>query len=100
MSKNLNYISLFSSAWVGCFWFKEEWFQCIATNELLEKRLEIQKLNNKCKSKSWYILWDIREKEVKDALYKEVWDKHINVIIATPPCQGISVANHKKQRNK
>ena len=41
------YISLFSSAGVGCYGFKMENFECIATNELLENRLEIQKNNNK-----------------------------------------------------
>ena len=43
------YISLFSSAGVGCYGFKLEGFECIATNELLEKRLNIQKLNKKLK---------------------------------------------------
>ena len=46
------YISLFSSAGVGCYGFKQEGFECIATNELLEKRLNIQKLNKKCKFES------------------------------------------------
>ena len=41
------YISLFSSAGVGCYGFKLEGFECIATNELLEKRLNIQKINHK-----------------------------------------------------
>lgn len=31
------YISLFSSAGVGCYGFKQEDFECIATNELLQK---------------------------------------------------------------
>ena len=47
MSK-LTYISLFSSAGVGCYGFKMEGFDCVATNELLPKRLEVQKCNNKC----------------------------------------------------
>ena len=42
------YISLFSSAGVGCYGFKQEGFQCIASVELLEKRLKIQRFNNKC----------------------------------------------------
>jgi len=33
--KNLTYISLFSSAGVGCFGFKQQNFHCIATNEYL-----------------------------------------------------------------
>ncbi|WFQ90683.1 type II restriction modification system adenine/cytosine DNA methyltransferase subunit [Mycoplasma feriruminatoris] len=62
------YISLFSSAGVGCYGFKLEDFECIATNELLEKRLNIQKLNNKCKYNSGYIKGDITLKETKDLI--------------------------------
>lgn len=46
--KTLNeptYISLFSSAGIGCYGFKLEGFECIATNELITRRLEIQKFN-------------------------------------------------------
>ena len=103
MNKPLTYISLFSSAGIGCFGFKQHGFECIATNELLEKRLKIQLYNKKCKYKSGYILGSIVEDEIRDKLYKELnlWkDKHAvkspDVIIATPPCQGMSIANHKK----
>lgn len=97
------YISLFSSAGVGCYGFKQEKFECIATNELIERRINIQKSNNKCKYDTGYIQGDITKKETKDLLYEEIefWKKHekiknVDVIIATPPCQGMSVANHKK----
>lgn len=40
MSKPLTYISLFSSAGVGCYGFKQNGFECIATNEILTKRLK------------------------------------------------------------
>ena len=49
MKNKLTYISLFSSAGVGCFGFKQNNFECIATNEILTKRLKIQVYNNKCK---------------------------------------------------
>ncbi len=39
MKKPLTYISLFSSAGVGCFGFEENGFECIATNEILTKSL-------------------------------------------------------------
>ena len=57
----LTYISLFSSAGVGCYGFKMEGFDCVATNELLPKRLDFQKCNNKCKYDSGYILCDNEE---------------------------------------
>lgn len=102
--KKLTYISLFSSAGVGCYGFKMENFECIATNELLPKRLEVQKCNNKCKYESGYILGDILLDKTKQAILEqlEFWKKQeeikdLTVLIATPPCQGMSVANHKKK---
>src|SRR5690554_1182135 len=107
MKKPLTYISLFSSAGVGCYGFKQNGFECIATNELLTKRLKIQAFNEKCKYESGYISGDITKKEVRQQLLKELdfWkEKHKiktpDVLIATPPCQGMSVANHKKNDEK
>lgn len=103
MKKPLTYISLFSSAGVGCFGFKQQGFECIATNEILTKRLKIQAFNNKCKYDTGYLDGDISTKEIKNKLFSEIekWQKNHkisepDVIVATPPCQGMSVANHKK----
>ena len=41
------YISLFSSAGVGCYGFKMEDFECTDTNELIERRLNVKKFNKK-----------------------------------------------------
>lgn len=97
------YISLFSSAGVGCFGFKQAGFECIATNEFIERRLNVQKFNHKCKYESGYICGDITTNDTKKKLYDEIelWKKKekikgVDVVIATPPCQGMSVANHKK----
>ena len=98
------YISLFSSAGVGCYGFKEEGFYCVATVELLERRLKIQKFNQKCVYNSGYICGDMTTQETKDKVFAELatWKRGFNltdldVLIATPPCQGMSVANHKKK---
>lgn len=97
------YISLFSSAGVGCYGFKQEHYYCIATVELLEKRLKIQQYNNKCFYSGGYICGDMTAPETKDKVFEqlELWKmlygiQEPDVIIATPPCQGMSVANHKK----
>lgn len=97
------YISLFSSAGIGCYGFKLENFECVATNELITRRLDIQKFNHKCKYDSGYICGDITKDDTKSVLYAQIdlWRKkenvsRIDVVIATPPCQGMSVANHKK----
>lgn len=98
------YISLFSSAGVGCYGFKQEGYHCIATVELLERRLKIQQYNHKCIYSEGYICGDMTLQETKDKVFEQLdmWKRSYNiqepdVIIATPPCQGMSVANHKKK---
>jgi DNA (cytosine-5)-methyltransferase 1 len=72
---------------------------CVATNEIIAKRLDVQKANNICKYDSGYIVGDIQEPDIKKKIYDEIrkWRKkgndRIDVVIATPPCQGISVIN-------
>lgn len=105
--KGKTYISLFSSAGVGCYGFKMEDFECIATNEILENRLEIQKINKKCKYDSGYICGDITKEETKEKIFKEIkrWEKKekikgVDLVVATPPCQGMSTANYKKNNEQ
>ena len=68
----MNYISLFSSAGIGCYGFKMEGFKCVASSELIERRLDIQKANNKLEFDEGYILGDITQDEVKKQLYSAV----------------------------
>ena len=107
LMKKLTYISLFSSAGVGCYGFKSNGFECIATNEISERRLAIQKHNNKCKYDTGYITGDITFPENQQKIFDEIerWQKKerlktVDVVIATPPCQGMSVANHKKKNEQ
>jgi DNA (cytosine-5)-methyltransferase 1 len=79
-----------------------EGYRCIATNEIIERRMQVQRCNHKCEYDSGYIVGDITSDVIKQRIYSEIrkW-KHrgndrVDVIIATPPCQGISVINHKK----
>ena len=101
-NKPLTYISLFSGAGIGCYGFKLENFSCVATVEILEKRLRIQRYNKKCEYDSAYISGDLIKPETKEKIYLELekWNlinkNELDVLIATPPCQGMSVANHKK----
>lgn len=99
----MNYISLFSSSGVGCHGFLEEGFTCVATSELIARRLEVQKANKKVKYSDGYILGDISKIEIKNEIYKAVENfknmektNDIDALIFTAPCQGMSVANHKK----
>ena len=69
-----------------------------------DKRIKIQKYNHICKNSYGYITGDISKHNIKSKIFENV-DKYkkenkikdVDVILATPPCQGISVANHKKK---
>ena len=79
------YISLFSSAGVGCFGFKQNGFDCVATNELIERRLNVQKYNNKCSMDSGYICGDITNIEIKEKLFNQIkaYKFSVNLYIVT-----------------
>lgn len=107
MPEAFSYISLFSSAGLGCFGFKQEGFECVATAELLPRRMEVQKANNIVKDPEGYILGDLSDPSVRKRVTERAsrWletngQRDITLIVATPPCQGISVANHKKRDNE
>ena len=104
--RELTYISLFSCAGIGCLGFTKAGFKCIATNELISRRLEIQKYNNKCEREEGYIQGDITLSETKELIFKEIewWKENrkidsVDVVVATPPCQGMSIFNHKKKES-
>ena len=101
-NKDLTYVSLFSSAGIGCHGFHIEGYHCIATNEILSRRMDVQKMNEICDLDTGYIVGDITDSEIKQNIYSEIekWqgkgNDRVDIVIATPPCQGISVINHKK----
>lgn len=104
----LTYITLFSSAGIGCYGFKMNDYECVATVELLPQRLGIQKANKKCKYESGYINGDITSTDTHTRLFEEInmWKdneglEQVDVVFATPPCQGMSSANSfKKDEDK
>ncbi|WP_187845140.1 DNA cytosine methyltransferase [Helicobacter pylori] len=107
LDKTLTYVSLFSGAGVGCYGLLEEGFECVATNEILEKRLNIQRINRKCKLDESYISGNIKKPETKEKILKQIGfyskkfgNDRVDLVIATPPCQGMSVANHKKKNDE
>lgn len=106
-NKKFTYISLFSGAGIGCYGFKLENFDCVATVELIERRLNVQKFNKKCAYESGYIAANLTKDSTKQKIFDEVdfWKNKYNlvdidVVLATPPCQGMSVANHKKSNER
>ena len=44
--KSLTYVTLFSSAGVGCNGFQMEDYHCVATNEIISRRMDVQRVDN------------------------------------------------------
>ena len=96
-----SYISLFSSGGIGDLGYRDEGFFCVASAELLSRRIEVQRLN-KIAEPSRLVCGDLLLpgpfKAVLDLAkeYVKETQQPITTVVATPPCQGMSVANHKK----
>ncbi|WP_257162685.1 DNA cytosine methyltransferase [Corynebacterium cystitidis] len=96
------YVSLFSSGGIADFGLHTAGFKCIASAELLSRRLEVQRLNGIADDRS-LICGDLMDQWVYDRVIDhtlgslEKMDTPLTLVLATPPCQGMSVANHKKK---
>lgn len=87
--ESYKYISLFSGGGIGDIGFKKEGFCPIVMNELEEKRAEIIKNNYKDAD---VIVGDISEhiSDIYDSAIRQLDGERLFMIIATPPCQGMS----------
>ncbi|NTF17168.1 methyltransferase [Agrobacterium rubi] len=97
------YVSLFSNAGIGCHGFHTQGFACLATAELERKRLEIQIANGICRDPAGYVCGDLTSLQTKNAVYQACtkefgasYKGKLDVVVATPPCQGMSMVNRKK----
>jgi len=96
-------LSLFANVGFGEFYLKEHGFDVVVANELLEDRVDFYKALHP--ETPHVICGDICEKSTRESIVnacKEVGP--IDLIIATPPCQGMSIANAQRSsddiRNK
>ena len=90
--KHIKIVSLFANIGVAEAYFAENNIDVVLANELLPPRA---KLYQKIYPKSEMICGDITSDEVFDLLEKKGKDLDIDVIMATPPCQGMSTAGQK-----
>lgn len=92
----MNALSLFANVGIGEIYLKDIGVNVVVANELEEKRCKLYKeLHPQVK----VICGDIKNNNVKTQIYQACPDAirgGIDLIIATPPCQGMSVANAKK----
>lgn len=94
INKRLTGISLFASAGIGETYFKDVGIDIKVANELLEKRANLYRAIN---PETTVVCGDI----TKDDVFSEIISscpKEVDFLLASPPCQGMSVAG--KNRNQ
>jgi len=91
-------LSLFANAGFGEFYFQNEGFDVVVANELLQDRLDFyEKFHSNSTN---LICGDIADSITKNNI-QAACSKHgkIDLIMATPPCQGMSIANAQKDKD-
>lgn len=91
--KKLNAISLFSSAGIGELLSRNLNINVIAANELLPIRA---KCYQHFYPETTMICGDITQPVVKNSIIKIAIDNKVKLLIATPPCQGLSTLGKNK----
>ncbi|MEG0094777.1 MAG: DNA cytosine methyltransferase [Erysipelotrichaceae bacterium] len=84
---DMNILSLFANIGVAEAYLKEIGFNVVVANELIERRAI---LYSKIYPETHMICGDITNKKTFENIVKESKDRGVNIIMATPPCQGMS----------
>jgi len=89
----MNGLSLFANVGFGEVLLKPAGINIVLANEIEESRCMFYK---KLHPETDVIVGDVTKKDIKKEICQKSLSKNINLIIATPPCQGMSVANAKR----
>ena len=93
MSEKIKAISLFSSAGIGELLLQKEKINVIAANELLQARADCYSYFN---PKTNMICGDITDTKIKNRIVSLANEQGVKLLIATPPCQGLSTLGKNK----
>lgn len=89
-------ISLFSSAGIGETYLSRNGIDIVVANEIIEKRAKLYRiLYPECNM----ICGDITDNKVFGDIIKKASENNIDFMIASPPCQGMSVAGKNRCQN-
>lgn len=88
-SKRLSAISLFASGGVGDLALRESGVDVLVANELLKERASIFRYNFPDTEMFDGDIWDLKDKIV-EVTKKKLADRELDIVLATPPCQGMS----------
>lgn len=89
---DMKILSLFANIGVAEAYLKEIGFNVVVANELIERRAI---LYSKIYPETHMICGDITDKKVFDKIVKESLGRGVDIIMATPPCQGMSTVGQK-----
>ena len=92
----LRCLSLFANVGIAEAMFSEIGVKVLIANELIEERA---KFYREVYPHTHMISGDITDDIVRNAIVSEALEKKVNFIIATPPCQGMSVAGNRDDRD-
>ncbi len=87
-------MSLFSSAGVGEFYLDRIGIKVVVANEIIEKRADLYKA---IYPDTTMVVGDIKDEVVFNKIYEIAKCNNVEFIIASPPCQGISIAGKNRK---
>lgn len=93
-------LSLFANIGVAEAYLKEIGFDVVVANELIERRAI---LYSKIYPEAHMICGDITDKKIFEKIVSESLERGVDIIMATPPCQGMSTVGQMREddvRNK
>ena len=97
MKKLYKILSLFANIGVAEALLDEKYFMVSVANELIKRRADLyQKIYPKTKM----ICGDITNSDVYEKVIKESKKAGVDIVLATPPCQGMSSVGPQKEDDK
>ena len=93
MSEKIKAISLFSSAGIGELLLPKDKIEVVAANELLKARADCYSFFN---PSTEMLCGDITDTNIKNKIINIAKSNDVKLLIATPPCQGLSTLGKNK----
>lgn len=97
MSKKIKTISLFSSAGIGELLLPHDKIEVVAANELIQARADCYRFFYPM---TQMFCGDIRDDYIKENIVSIGNKEQAKLLIATPPCQGLSTLGKNKVQNQ
>lgn len=96
VNNKINALSLFANIGVAEAYLEDIGVDVVVANELEERRAI---LYQKIYPKSHMICGDITDKSIEEKIINESKEKKVDLVMATPPCQGMSTAGYQKEND-